>query len=132
MSLRYALVGNHYHVSERCRKWWPCRKWTNGGSISILFGSRKIRPTPPMPALLIPTSFLVGSLPVGLRILGVKTILVSGYFLELDTAHSAAIPMEPRAVLPSNTCGAHQTFHGWFTPTHEAATVAPSVFLAFI
>ena len=41
---------------------------------------------------------------------------ISGYFLELDTARtarSAGIPMGPRAVLPSNTCGAHQTFHDW-------------------
>lgn len=45
-----------------------------------------------------------------------KAIIVSGYFLELDTARtarSAGIPMGPRAVLPSNTCGAHQTFHDW-------------------
>ena len=29
-----------------------------------------------------------------------KAIIVSGYFLELDTAHSAGIPVRPRAVLP--------------------------------
>jgi hypothetical protein len=61
-----------------------------------------------------------------------KAIIVSGYFLELDTAHSAGIPMGPRAVLPSNTRGAHQTFHDWFKPTHVAAAVAPSVPLAFL
>ena len=46
----------------------------------------------------------------------IKAIILSGYFLELDTARtarSAGIPMGPRAVLPSNTCGAHQTFHDW-------------------
>ena len=61
-----------------------------------------------------------------------KAILLSGYFLELDTARSAGIPMGPRAVLPGNTRVAHQTFHDWFKPTHEAAAVAPSVSLAFI
>ena len=61
-----------------------------------------------------------------------KAIILSGYFLELDTARSAGIPTGPRAVLPGNTRVAHQTFHDWFKPTHEAAAVAPSVSLAFI
>jgi hypothetical protein len=32
--------------------------------------------------------------------------------------------MGPRAVLPSNTRGAHETFHDWSTHTYVAAAVA--------
>ena len=34
------------------------------------------------------------------------------------------------AVLPSNKCGAHETFHDWSTHPYAATCVVPSVFVS--
>jgi hypothetical protein len=36
------------------------------------------------------------------------------------------------ALLPSNKCGAHETFHDWSIPPYTAAFVVPSVSRAFL
>ena len=36
------------------------------------------------------------------------------------------------AVLPSNKCGAHETFHDWSIPPYTATYVVPSVSRAFL
>ena len=36
------------------------------------------------------------------------------------------------AVLPSNKCGAHETFHDWSIPPYAATYVVPSVPRAFL
>ena len=38
-----------------------------------------------------------------------------------------AVAMGALAVLPSNKCGAHETFHDWSIPPYTAAFVVPSV-----
>jgi hypothetical protein len=48
-------------------------------------------------------------------------------FKKSKTDPAAGIVMEALAVLPSNTCGAHETFHDWSIPPYTVAFVVPSV-----
>jgi hypothetical protein len=53
-------------------------------------------------------------------------------FKNSKTDPVAGIAMGTLAVLPSNKCGAHETFHDWSIPAYTAAFVVPNVSRAFL
>ena len=53
-------------------------------------------------------------------------------FKKSKTDPAAGIAMGALAVLPSNKCGAHETFHDWSIPPYAAIYVVPSVSRAFL
>jgi hypothetical protein len=64
---------------------------------------------------------------MSLRLYGYQPI-----FKESKTDPAAGITMGALAVLPSNKCGAHETFHDWSIPSYAATYVVPSVSRAFL
>jgi hypothetical protein len=62
-----------------------------------------------------------------LRLYGYQPI-----FKKSKTDPAAGIAMGALHVLPSNKCGAHETFHDWSIHPYAATCVVPSVSRAFL